>query len=198
MADQRPDSLQINDLETLKIITDPNRLAILETLHDPSTVTEIAERLGVPRTRLYHHIKLLEERGLIRVASTRKKGAMDEKVYEPAADSFEPGPDLLESGDPTERVEAAVAGILDTTREDLRKSLLTHWSKDRSSQPKEIGLNRAMARLTPEEAERFIEEFYELTIKYGSLHDDDESEGGEDVKLYAHTWVFYPSSRDRI
>ena len=115
---ERPDQLEINDLEVLKIITEPTRLAILETLHDPSTVTEIAERLEVPRTRLYHHIKLLEERELIRVTETRRKGAMEEKVYEPAADSFAPGPELMESADPSERVDAVVAGILDTTREE--------------------------------------------------------------------------------
>ena len=196
MAKKRPEQLEINDLETLKILTDPSRLAILETLHEPSTVTEIAERLDVPRTRLYHHIKLLEERGLIRVGSTRKKGAMEEKVYEPAADSFAPGPKLMESGDPAERVEAAVAGILDTTREDLRRSLLRHWSEDRSAEPKEIGLNRGLVRLTPAEAEQFIEEYEELTSRYASLHTDDES--GDDSKLFAHTWVFYPSSRDRV
>ena len=189
---RRPEQLEINDLEVLKIITESTRLAILETLHEPSTVTEIAERLEVPRTRLYHHIKLLEEHELIRVAETRKKGAMEEKVYEPAADSFAPGPELMESADPSERVDAVVAGILDTTREDMRRSLLRHWRKDREG-PKENALNRSLVRLTPGEAEQFIEEFLALTTKYGSLHADDEV--GADLKMYAHTWVFYPSSR---
>ena len=117
---------------------------------------------------------------------------MDEKVYEPAADSFAPGPELMESADLSERVDAVMAGVLDTTREDMRRSLLRHWREDRTG-PKENALNRSLVRLTPVEAERFIEEFFELATRYGSLHAEDE--GGDDLRLYAHTWVFYPSSR---
>ena len=184
-------ALEINDLETLKVITEPTRLAILESLSKPGSVTEIAERLEVPRTRLYHHIKLLEERGVIQVASTRKKGAIEEAIYEPAASSFEPGPKLRESGDPTERAEAVIAGILDTTREDLRRSLLRHFSEDRTGQPGEIGLLRSVVRLTPAEAEQFIEEFGALMSRYSELHSEDET----DTKLFASTWAFYPSTR---
>lgn len=189
---KRTSELEINDLETLQVITEPTRLAILEALAEPGSVTEIAERLDVPRTRLYHHIKLLEERGVIRVGSTRKKGAMEEAVYEPAADSFVPGPRLMESGDPNERVEAVTAGILDTTRQDLRRSLLRHWSEHEPDDPKQIGLMRSVLRLTPTEAERFIEEFGELLSRYAEIHAEDET----GTRLFASTWLFYPSSRD--
>ncbi len=188
--------MEINDLETLKIITDPTRLAILESMREARSVTEIAENLDVPRTRLYHHIKLLEHHGLIRVASTRKKGALEEKLYEPAADSFSPGSKLMDSADPIERVDALIAGILDTTRDDLRRSLLKLWSGDQTSGPsKEIGLLRSLLRLTNAEAEQFDEDFMKLMGKYQKLHKHEVAT--PDTHLYALTFLFYPSSRDR-
>jgi DNA-binding transcriptional ArsR family regulator len=188
------ETMEINDLETLKIITDPTRLSIIEALGEPRSVTEIAESLDVPRTRLYHHIKLLEEHGLIRVASTRKKGALAEKLYEPSARSFTPGQDLLESEDGPERVEAIVTAVLDSTREDLRRSLLKHWVKRQPDDPEETSLMRSLVRLEPEEAERFIGEFTELMERYQSLHRDEEA--SDATRMYALTLVFYPSSRD--
>src|SRR5689334_6448391 len=61
----------ISDVETLKAISDPLRLRILETMvsrRDAQwTVKELATHLEVPQTRLYHHVELLLERDLIRL-----------------------------------------------------------------------------------------------------------------------------------
>ncbi|MGI9647591.1 MAG: ArsR/SmtB family transcription factor [Acidimicrobiia bacterium] len=185
--------MQISDLETMKVLTDPNRLAILESLRRPASVTEIAERLDVPRTRLYHHIKLLEEHEIIRVAGTRQKGALAEKLYETTADSYAPGPELLESEDAGKRAEAIVTGILDTTREDLKRSIVKYGLQPDEVERKQIVLNRGMARLTPDEAKALVDEMLELWKRYGKLNDvNEEAEG---TRLYANTWLFYPSSR---
>src|SRR5919112_744906 len=65
----------ISDAETLKAISDPLRLKILEAMvarvGEPWSVKELAAALDVPQTRLYHHVELLLERDLIRVAGQR-------------------------------------------------------------------------------------------------------------------------------
>lgn len=185
--------MEVNDLETMKVVTDPSRLAILESLHRPASVTEIAEFLDVPRTRLYHHIKLLEEHGIIRVSETRQKGALSEKLYEATADSYAPGPELLESEDAGERAEAIVTGILDATREDLRRSIVKYGIQPDEVERKQIALSRGMARLTREEAEALVEEIVEVWNRYNKLHD--VMDEAEDTRLYATTWLLYPSSR---
>ena len=69
----------VTDLETIKIISDPLRVQILEHIGLTSevgkliTVKEIAEALDIPPTKLYYHINLLEKHDLIRVAETRAK-----------------------------------------------------------------------------------------------------------------------------
>ena len=102
----------------------------------------------------------------------------------------------MDSADPIERVDASIAGVLDTTREDLRRSLLEHWSEDATDRPsKAIGLLRSLLRLTKSEAEKFDKEFMQLMRKYNKLHENEAP--SPDTHLYALTFLFYPSSRDR-
>ena len=71
--DVGPDPLperRISDVETIKALSDPLRLRILEVMtagHDETfTVKRLATSLGVSQTKLYHHVNLLVERELIR------------------------------------------------------------------------------------------------------------------------------------
>ena len=72
-------------METLKALSDPVRLRILETMVQAAdedwTVKRIATALGVGPTKLYHHIAILEERELIRVAGTRVVSGIIETRY---------------------------------------------------------------------------------------------------------------------
>src|SRR5260221_4797110 len=82
----------VSDVETLKALSDPLRLKILETMvahvEVGWTAKELAAALGVPQTRLYHHIELLLERDLIRLASQRVVSGIIESRYRVAALSF--------------------------------------------------------------------------------------------------------------
>ena len=127
------------------------------------------------------------------MASTRKKGALEEKLYETSARSFTPGAELLESDNRPERVEAIVSAVLDSTREDLRRSLLQQLEEQRADEPEQTSLTRSLARLKPKEAAQLIKELNKLIEKYGRLHP--EADESEETRLYALTLVFYPSSR---
>ena len=55
----------ISDVETLKALSDPVRLRILETMvtaaDEAWTVKRLAKALGTNTTKLYHHINILED-----------------------------------------------------------------------------------------------------------------------------------------
>src|SRR5688572_20963009 len=65
----------IRDVETLRAISDSTRVRILEAmvqrLNPAWSVKELAAVLGMPQTRLYHHVELLLERDLIRAVERR-------------------------------------------------------------------------------------------------------------------------------
>jgi|SRR5581483_11381138 len=67
-------------------ISHPLRLRVLGLLGegDGWTAKELAERLGMNPNRLYYHLRILEEAGVIVVAESRAVGRMAERVYKPA------------------------------------------------------------------------------------------------------------------
>jgi DNA-binding transcriptional ArsR family regulator len=78
----------VEDVEALRALADPTRLAILSVLMERRddlpvmSVKEIAARLGEPQTKLYRHMKQLEATGLIRVAATRLVSGILEQRYQ--------------------------------------------------------------------------------------------------------------------
>lgn len=72
----------INDVELLKIMLDPRRMQILRFAQDePITVKQMAEIMDEKPSRLYYHVKKLEEAGLLELVETKQQGNLIEKYY---------------------------------------------------------------------------------------------------------------------
>lgn len=96
--DVRPDGqVRIGDPETLKVVADPLRLELLTLLCEAKTARELAQTLGVPTTRLYYHLRVLESHGLIRVVSRRIVSGIEEKTYRSLGDNWVPAPELTDA-----------------------------------------------------------------------------------------------------
>src|SRR5215469_8082096 len=78
----------ILNLAQLESLTSPVRLAIIQRLEidREATARELAERMGRPVTALYHHLKLLEDAGLVRVVGERTGPRRNQAVYAMIAD----------------------------------------------------------------------------------------------------------------
>jgi DNA-binding transcriptional ArsR family regulator len=87
----------LNRLEQLKALADPLRLRVLETFaQQPITTKQVAALLGENATKLYHHVQILEEAGLVRLVKTRKNRGTLEKYYRAIARDFVVDRNLLE------------------------------------------------------------------------------------------------------
>jgi len=100
----------LDDLGLMADVTHPVRGSILRRLKQPRTVAELADLLGVPITRLYHHVNRLTDGGLIHVVATRQVAAVTERRYQTVARSFGVDAELLTSTD--QRELSAVFGSL--------------------------------------------------------------------------------------
>src|SRR5690606_13459481 len=119
-----PDEVfEIDDAETFEMLVDPLRVEMIERLFEPASVTELAEAMRVPRTRLYHHIRLLEEAGMIRVVATRQRGAIPEKIYQASAKIYKPSDRFLAESPPDQYAVAVVDSLLSWTRADIRRAV---------------------------------------------------------------------------
>ena len=108
----------LNTLAQLKALADPLRYRIFEHLvGEPRTAKQMAELLGTHPTRLYHHFRVLENAGLIRLARTRKKRGTVEKYFEAVAERIVLGPDILR--DKPLLGCSLYAGVLQATLADL-------------------------------------------------------------------------------
>lgn len=68
--------------DALKALADPTRSTILTLLSEQTaSITQLAEAMGRPKGSIGHHVKVLEDAGLIHVVDTRKVRAMTERFY---------------------------------------------------------------------------------------------------------------------
>ncbi len=123
------DEWELPDLDLLAELTHPIRSRVLRTLDQPRTVADIADRLAVPVTRLYHHINRLESLGLIRVVATRRVGAATERRYQTVATSFRVARQLRESSDP-EELGSAVGALFDVAKMSFQRALERREARD--------------------------------------------------------------------
>ena len=119
----------MDDVATLKALADPIRLALMGALMgtggEPQTVKELASALGEPPTKLYRHVKQLEQAGLITVAGTRLVSGIVESRYVAAQDSLRLSRDLFaaDSDARTEALDAVLASV-DQVRGEFRAGIL--------------------------------------------------------------------------
>ena len=186
MAGQR-EVFVIDDLDTLKAISEPTRAAIIELLTEPRSVTQLAAALDVPRTRLYHHIELLQSKGLIEQVEERRVGALTERVYALTAKVFRPSARLLRRGDEDSRVDALMTLVFDTTKSDLKRAIA---SGDAKLGEGRIGVGRTIANLSPARAAEFLAELEALVARFDEAHGE-----ADDARPFAFVWAMYPSSR---
>jgi len=185
------DVFLVDNLETLKVLSDPLRMQILELLlYQPRNVKQIAEQLGLSPNKLYYHVKLLEEHGLIRVVGTRLVSGIIEKVYRGTAKEISLDRDLLPVGHPVRRsdVEGLLISILDSTKEDLIRSLKVKEIEQPDVRQTMV-MTRDIAYLKPEQAQAFCQKLREMAQEFC---DSDLGEK-ENEQRFALTMIFYPA-----
>lgn len=189
--------MMIEDLETLKVLTDPLRMQILQMLDpEPQTVNMIADKLGLASSRLYYHFNLLEEHGLIKVVETRILNNLIEKVYWTTAEDVDVKKDLLNfsSEDGQENVTIMISSALDATREDILRSIQARKLQlDQGSQnhPRDMLMISSKKFLDDATYQEFARKLNDLAKEFTSLQDaaDDAQEG----HTFGFTCYLYPS-----
>jgi DNA-binding transcriptional ArsR family regulator len=184
-----PRVFEVDDIAIFDILNNPLRLRIVRHLDTPRSVRALAGLLGVPTTRLYYHVNLLVEAGIIECVDTRKVGAMIERIYRRTADSFKPSPSLIEQGhDPEDLARVGVSVVLDVTRVDAEAALRRHFEAQLAGEAghEEITIGRSLLSLTPDGVKAVEAKLDDLMTLIEQI---DQGEGGTEYTL---TFVFVP------
>jgi len=113
---EKADVFTAEDIPTLKAFAEPLRMQLLMLLDEGElTVKEMAAKLGVPPTRLYYHVRILESFRLLQVVSTRMVSGIEEKRYAATAKSWNVSDKLLGS----EAASDVLKAMFDLARVEL-------------------------------------------------------------------------------
>jgi len=187
----------IRDVETLKVISDPTRMRMLETMAGrrsrPWSVKEMATALELPQTRLYHHVELLLGAGLILPVERRVVSGIIETRYLPTARSFQLDRGLFAPGEGAgvELLGQTLATVFDTARGEIERAIRLGAVDAAPDAPpdRRLLLSRGLARLTPARAS-------ELQARLLALSDEfnDDPDGSDPAaSTYGVVLAVYPT-----
>ncbi len=176
----------IADVETLKALSDPLRLRIVEAMvtrvDEPWTVKELSTVLGVPQTRLYHHVDLLLERDLIRPVERRVVSGIIETRYRIAQLSLKLDRRLF-SADTREQAAVmhdVLQTVFDRSREEIEAAIRVGAidTLEDARPERKLLLSKGLVRLRAGRAAKLREQLLALmeTAEREDEADDDPAE----------------------
>lgn len=115
---------KLSAYERIKLLADPRRMEILRRLMaSPATLSQLGEALGQHPARVRHHLKKLEDAGLVHLTEIRVTQSVTEKYYQAEASAFLIQELLLpESSIP----QVVFSGSHDLAMEELARQLHPH------------------------------------------------------------------------
>jgi DNA-binding transcriptional ArsR family regulator len=178
----------LTTLETLKVFADPLRQQIIESILDSAkTVKQIAMELSLAPTKLYYHVNLLEEHGLIRVTDTRIVSGIIEKQYRAVARSFAIQRSLLTFGEGVNMrgLDTAIEAVIDPIRVEIQRGVENGMIDVREDAPipHKLKLWRALSKLSQADAETFYARLDALINDFESTRDKSEYAGEQPYRL---------------
>lgn len=172
----RPLALRVvNHADALKALGDPLRLRILHVvMGEPGrtwSVKEIAAVLDQPVTKLYHHVKQLEQAELIADVESRVVSGIVEHRYQTGQLGLQFDDALF--GSPATR-DASIHQAA-TFVEESRDELVAFLSRP-DADIDAVHLSKAYARLTPDEVHAVMAELSRLVDGFSAHKNDPERE----------------------
>jgi DNA-binding transcriptional ArsR family regulator len=176
-----PDVKVIEDLATLRLLSDPLRLRLIEELGvQPTTVKALARAMGMKPNRLYYHVNLLEQHGLVRVTQTRIVSGIVERTYALVARHFAVSEALALPTDVKREVTDTLLRVVSAELGDAVEA-------EASGGPPNV-VGRMQLWLTDDERVGFEKQLAELLEKYGA---GDHHRADADADRYTLLFALY-------
>ncbi|MFP5489101.1 MAG: helix-turn-helix domain-containing protein [Acidimicrobiia bacterium] len=181
-ASEPDDVFELDDLDLLGHVTHPVRGAILRRLKEPRTVAEVAAAMGVPVTRLYHHVNKLEALGLARVVATRQVAAVTERRYQASGRSFRLARSLFETSDDRE-LSLALSSLFDVAKLGFQRTVEAGGYRDIEHLDEHSFLSLGDLALSPDRRRDLLRRITALVEEFHSDLDLDDPDA-EHVALF--------------
>ena len=177
------DRLGLTEPAQVKAMGHPLRTTILGLLQErAATVTELAVALERPKSTVAHHVKVLNEAGLVQVVRTRRVRAIEERFYGRTARLFFVSVERSAEGEELPRdfndFEVAARESVDAYRDGKLWGFIRH------------------ARISEGQASEFWGRMAELVVEFDQLPRSGETVYGFAVGVYPTDQPMLPHSPD--
>lgn len=85
----------VEEPEKLRMALSPIRRQLLELLREPSSATQLAAALEVPRQRVNYHLRELEKAGLVELVEERPRRGFTERILRASAGTLVVDPGVM-------------------------------------------------------------------------------------------------------
>jgi DNA-binding transcriptional ArsR family regulator len=181
--------LHVTEIETLKILSDALRSRILDLLRaEPLTVKQLAAMLKLAPKKLYYHVNLMEQHGLIRIVSTRLVSGIVEKTYRATAYLFlfEDEVFTVASTAGETSLPPGLALLFETTKIQLDQSVENGLVDLAEGAPtnRRLLFGWDMTRMTPEQAEAFYARLTALLDEFRAMGENRANANAPAYRLF--------------
>lgn len=174
-----PDSMEITDPAQYKALFEETRHQIVGLLLErAATISELSQVLGMPKGTVGHHMKVLENAGLVHVVRTKRVRALEAKYFGRTARVFyfhTTDEVLADSPRILERAAAEVAATAARSR----------TSEDPRDPSCYVNVNRREARIAPERAAEFADRMNDLLDEFAATPREGDTTFALVIGLYA-------------
>ncbi|WP_459954246.1 helix-turn-helix domain-containing protein [Paenibacillus pini] len=168
----------LKTIEEIRIYSDPYRMNILERFQKaerPSTVKEIADKMGEVPAKVYYHARKLESIGLLKLVSTKQINGITAKYF----DAFKGAVQISRSEMDT-NMQTVFLSETQKLLSDLYDKSKQNFLDARSVDNPKANLINGEVYLTDEQAK----EFFEHISAFLDKHRDKTSESQERYDIF--------------
>jgi DNA-binding transcriptional ArsR family regulator len=155
-------------------VLQPLRLEILRLTREPTSASEMSQKLGLSRQRVNYHVRVLARSGFLKRSGRRRRRNMIEQRYVASARAFLLSPELLGAvGADWRKVEdAASAAYLLALNCQMGSDLVRAWRESGAAgkQVSTLSLKSQFRFESPKQRERFTAALQEAVVRVVTDH----------------------------
>ena len=174
---------KIKEIKHFRLLSDPLKLKLLQTLAEEQTVRQIAERMNESVTKLYRHVDALLDAGLIEVVQETPKRGTVERSFRAVAKRFEVDSSLLDGG----AIDSSLEPVRDLLR-DSESEILGALADPGVSKDDDMILARLRVQASPAHLARLRSSLNDW-LEHLQLENEEDEAGDETAGVLI---AFYP------
>jgi hypothetical protein len=188
----------IDTPEAAMVALDPIKSRLLAELSAPASAATLAARVGLPRQKVNYHLRVLEDRQLVKPAAERMWGGLTERLMVATAASYVVSPAALGAigADPARNNDRLSASYLIALAARIVREVGALWHRARAADKRlaTLSLDTVIRFRSPEDRAAFTDDLSRAVADLAARYHDEHAPRGRPHRLIV---AAYPAPAER-